>query len=91
MEIELNSVELCLKENTPLCLRSGKGLQIACTDGMLWITITGKVDDIFLNAGERYQLKSNALAIVESIGSGKFRLENSKISRFSLLTAGIAY
>ena len=91
MEILLKSAELCLKENHPLCLRAGKGLQIACTDGTLWITIAGQAEDIFLHVGERYQLKSNALAIVESIGSGKFRLENSKISRFFWLTAGIAY
>ena len=91
MEIELNSAELCLKENSPLSLRSAKGLHIACTDGTLWITIAGKAEDIFLAAGEHYQLRSNALAIIESIGSGKLRLEKTEISCFFRLTAGFLH
>jgi len=41
MEIELKSAEFCLKDNHPLSLRSANGLHITCTDGTLWITMTG--------------------------------------------------
>lgn len=75
MEIALQSAEFCLKDNHPLSLRSAKGLHITCTAGTLWITITGKPEDIFLTAGDNYQLPGNGLAIVESIGLGRFRLD----------------
>ncbi|MBK9785094.1 MAG: hypothetical protein IPP59_13440 [Betaproteobacteria bacterium] len=47
MEIELKSAEFFPQDNHPLSLRSANGLHITCTDGTLWITMTGESVDIF--------------------------------------------
>ena len=81
MEIELKSAEFSLKDNHPLSLRSANGLHITCTDGTLWITMTGESEDIFLTASQGYRVKGNGLVIVESIGKARFQLDTSKLSR----------
>lgn len=79
MKIQLKSAEIRLDDNHPLSLRSARGLRIICTSGTLWITTTGESGDIFLAAGEAHRVHSNGLTIIESIGSGKLRLENTGI------------
>lgn len=78
MRIELKSAEFFLKENFPLSLRSAKNVQLACTEGTLWITVASQPEDIFLTVGQRYLIESDALILVESIGCGKVRLERPR-------------
>lgn len=77
MELHLNSGEIWLAENHPVCLRQAAGREIRCTAGTLWITETGEPTDIFLNAGERHRIVSNGLTVLEAIGHGRFRLADS--------------
>lgn len=83
MKIDLRSGEVCLQDNQPVRLSGASGLHVVCTAGIIWITVSGEAEDIFLTAGERYQLSSNELTLVESIGSGKIRLLQAR--RFSVL------
>lgn len=83
MKIDLRSGEVCLQDNQPVRLSGASGLRVICTAGTIWITVSGEAEDIFLTAGERYQVSSNALTLVESIGSGKIRLVQAR--RFSVL------
>lgn len=83
MKIDLRSGEVCLQDNQPVRLSGASGLRVVCTAGTIWITVSGEAEDIFLTAGERYQVSSNALTLVESIGSGKIRLLQAR--RFSVL------
>ena len=76
MEIDLRSGEVCLQHNQPVRLNGARGLRIICTAGTIWITVPGELEDVFLNAGQSYRIGSNQLALIESIVSGKIRLEN---------------
>jgi len=83
MQIDLRSGEVCLQDNQPIRLSGARGLRITCTAGTIWITVNGEAEDIFLTAGQSYQVGSNALTLVESIGSGRVRLEKAR--RFAAL------
>lgn len=75
MEIDLRSGEVCLQDKQPVRLNGAHGLRVICTAGTIWITTPGVAEDIFLSPGQSYRICSNALALVESIGNGKIRLE----------------
>jgi hypothetical protein len=83
MKIDLKSGEVCLSDNRPICLRQARGLRVSSTSGTIWITVTGEPGDIFLQPGQTHELRSNGLAIIESIGDGRVRL--SRPAPFSSL------
>lgn len=74
MKIEFGPAELDLVPNHPLRLLDAFGLLITCTSGMIWITLDGEADDIFLSAGEQYSVQRNGLTLVESIDQGKISI-----------------
>lgn len=78
MEIELRSAEFFLKANQPLSLRAAKNTRITCTEGVIWITVSGEANDIFLVPGQCYRVPSNALTLIESISEGKIHLARSR-------------
>lgn len=75
MKIDLPAGEICLSDNSPIRLSAARGLRVTCAAGTLWITVTGEDGDIFLQPGQSHRIRSNGLAIIESIGAGKVRLE----------------
>ncbi|MDP3539636.1 MAG: DUF2917 domain-containing protein [Azonexus sp.] len=75
MRIDLKSGEVCLSNNNPICLRQARGMRVICTAGTIWITVTGEAGDTFLEADQAHELRSNGLAIIESIGDGRIRLK----------------
>lgn len=75
MKIDLGSGELCLAHNQPLSLRDACGLRVVCMAGTIWLTVDGEAGDIFLRPGQSHRIASDGLALVESIGSGRIRLE----------------
>lgn len=75
MKIDLGSGELCLADNHPLSLHDARGLRIVCMAGTIWLTVDGEAGDVFLHPGESHCIVSNGLALIESIGSGRIRLE----------------
>lgn len=75
MRIDVSSGEIRLTENRPVSLRDGRGLRIECTAGVVWITLTGQVADIFLTPGQSHRLQGDGLALIEGIGGGSIRLD----------------
>jgi len=67
--------EYRLDHNHPLSLGRARGASIICLSGMIWITVSGKLEDIFLTAGQDYRIGDDGFIIVEGIGSGRIRLE----------------
>lgn len=67
MHIELPCPELRLLPDQPLRLRRARGLAVACKSGIVWITVAGRIEDIFLRAGERYVVDSHALTLIEAV------------------------
>lgn len=74
MEIALTSAEIVLQDNQPVSLRAAKGVSVTCTRGVIWITVAGHLEDIFLAPGESHRLDNNRLTLIESIGHGGIRL-----------------
>ncbi|MEN9480856.1 MAG: hypothetical protein RLZZ298_2251 [Pseudomonadota bacterium] len=83
MKIDLRSGEVCLQDSQPVRLNGARGLRVTCTAGTVWITQTGVTEDIFLQPGQSCRVCNDALALIESIGSGKVRFEQSET--FALL------
>lgn len=75
MQIEIPCPELRLLSNQPLRLRNARGLVIACKAGIVWITVGGQIDDIFLKPGERYVIASKNLTLVEAIGVAEINIQ----------------
>lgn len=75
MKIDLGSGELCLRHGKPLRLVRAAGLRVDCLAGNIWITVAGESADVFLRAGECYRIKNRGLALIESIGDGRVRLQ----------------
>ena len=78
MEIDLRSGELGLEDNQPVRLHGARGLRITCTAGVIWITLAGVNEDIFLHPGQSCRVANNLLTLVESVGGGKVRFEQAE-------------
>jgi hypothetical protein len=74
MQIKPGSAELFLKKNQPISMRTAKNLKITCTEGIIWITVSGERNDIFLARGDHFVLANNNLTLIESIDEGKIHL-----------------
>jgi len=74
MKIDLKGGEIQLSNNQPICATQARGLRIACSAGIIWITVDGEPGDTYLTAGQAHEVRSNGLAIIESIGEGRIRL-----------------
>lgn len=81
MRIDLSAGEIKLTNNQPICARQARGLCITCTSGVIWITVDGEPGDTYLTAGQTHELRSNGLAIIESIGEGRIRLHKPEAFR----------
>lgn len=88
MQNDLPQGEINLLISQPLRLNRARGLDIACTAGIIWITVTGDASDIFLRPGERLRLSNNRLTLVEAIGAGRVRLTPAP-SRLAQLADGV--
>ena len=50
----------------PLRLRRSRGRKVVCQRGCVWITAPGQPDDIFLHAGDSWQVPCGGLVLIES-------------------------
>lgn len=74
MKLDLQSREICLRENQPLRVERARGQRICCTAGILWVTLSGEQRDIFLRCGEALDIADDGLILIESIGPGRMCL-----------------
>lgn len=75
MKIELRSGEIDLPADRPLRLSKARGIRLHCTSGVIWVTVAGQAEDIFLSPGQSWQVAGEGLCLIESIGHGRFRLK----------------
>lgn len=73
MKLDLSGTELFLPAGRLLRLECARGKRIVCTAGILWITVAGNSEDVFLRAGECYDIPTHGLVLVEG-------LENSQLA-----------
>ena len=72
MKMNLSGAELFLPAGGLLRLEDACGRRISCTAGILWITVTGEREDVFLRANECYEIPAQGLALVEAIEDSRF-------------------
>lgn len=89
MEIALTRAEIFLQDNHPVSLRSAMGVHVICTEGIIWITVAGHTEDIFLTAGQSHRLENNGLTLIESIGRGGIRLDTPRRARLFQWTENV--
>lgn len=77
MKIDPLGEEIYLRDGRPVRLADANGMRIRCLHGTIWITSAGEPADIFIEAGESYQICRNGLSLIESIGNGCIRLEKT--------------
>lgn len=63
-----------------LRLRGAGGTEIVCARGRLWITEERDSTDHFLEAGERYRVRSNGKVVVEALRDATFEILGSAAS-----------
>ena len=91
MKIDLRDGELYLRENTPLRLSDASGIAVRCTQGSLWLTITGETGDIFLIPGESHRIRSAGRVVIESIGGdARVRFEPDTVEQIARMLAALS-
>lgn len=51
-----------------------RGLSVACTDGILWITQEGDLKDYILEAGKRYVIARRGSVVVQALSDARLRI-----------------
>lgn len=67
--LPLEDLELVLRAERPLRLRAAKGCQLRCTQGCAWVTAPGEARDIYLFAGDAWEVRCDGLILVEAATS----------------------
>lgn len=84
MKIDLRDGELYLRENIPFRLSDAPGIAVRCTNGTLWLTITGEAGDIFLSSGESHRIRGTGRIVIESIGGdARVRFERAGVEHIA--------
>lgn len=81
MNIEWLNSELFLSENRPLRLTGARGIGVCCLQGTVWITTTGRGEDVFLQGGQWHEIDSGALTLIEGVGQAQIRFERPALVR----------
>lgn len=68
MKIDHPSSEFAVRDAQPLRLTAARGCAVQCLRGTLWITQAGRLEDVFLRAGEGLRLSSDGVVLVEGVG-----------------------
>lgn len=67
-QLSLDGLELVLRDNRPLRLAGAKGYHLRCTGGCAWVTVPGDPRDIYLFAGDDWQVPGDGQVLIESVG-----------------------
>ncbi len=81
MNIEWLNSELFLTEGRPLRVTGARGIRVCCLQGTVWITTTGRAEDIFLRSGQWHEIDSHALTLIEGVGQAQIRFECPAVVR----------
>lgn len=74
MKVSADQIEIVLRENRPLRIARARGRRIVCTAGCAWITAPGVRDDIYLNAGDAWEVDCDGLVLIEAVSSATVAL-----------------
>ena len=80
MQFKHAPAEFVLKENHPLAAVHARGVCIRCTEGRIWITVSGQAEDIFLDAGESWICEGDGLLLIDA-------LDRAQVKKHQLMSA----
>ena len=81
MQIDLSGSEFCLHSGQPLSLSHARGCRLRCTAGVLWITVPGLVEDVFLESGEEFTVPDQGRVLVEAVDRARLMVNpQSKVA-----------
>jgi hypothetical protein len=63
-----------LAEQKRLVFRGARDVHIECTDGLIGITIKGRLDDFVIVKGERLLVERNDMAVIQGLPSGSIQI-----------------
>jgi hypothetical protein len=70
----LRSSDTLLAAGTTWPLRRARGYHVACLRGELWITIDGRLDDIFLEPGDTFPIDGDGRVVVFAVKDSAVRV-----------------
>lgn len=86
MQFKHASAEFVLKENHPLAAVHARGVCIRCTEGRIWITVSGQPEDIFLDAGASWICDGDGLLLIDALDRAQVVIEAPE-TRHQLMSA----
>ena len=74
---------IALARGLLMCIENGRGRQLQVEQGSVWVTQSGSIKDVSLNAGESFRIERDGLTLVTSYGRALTLL---KLGRPALVT-----
>jgi DUF2917 family protein len=74
VKIIREAFRIALEAGEMLRLESGRGIEVQCEFGRVWITEESDSRDLWLDAGERVRLAGRGLALLEAQNASRVRL-----------------
>jgi hypothetical protein len=74
MKVSLEKVRLQLPHEGTMRVEDARGVTVRVRRGRLWITERGLRDDVFLGAGESWQLRRRGRAVLQAEAPTEFEL-----------------
>ena len=68
-------LDVLLRAGGPLRLARARGCRILCTAGCAWITAPGVAADIYLKAGEAWDVGCDGLVLIEAADCATVRMQ----------------
>lgn len=62
-----------MKKGSVITIKDGKGMQVNCRKGDLWIT-ESRSGDIHLKEGEDYSISGNGKTVVQALSSSRLEI-----------------
>lgn len=66
MRFDTDRLTLLLCRDRPLAIRGGRGTQVHCSSGQVWISVAGEPCDRVLARDESFVVDSDALTLIEA-------------------------
>lgn len=66
-KINNDAIKIFMHEGSVLRIEGGKGIELLCASGLLWMTQENEIKDYFLAAGDEFQISRSGLVILQAL------------------------
>jgi hypothetical protein len=75
MNMHLPTIQLTLEPHAPLSIHQGRDTRLSVLEGTVWITEEGRIEDFFVNAGEKIELQGGGRAVLLADQSARVEVQ----------------